>query len=650
MTTPIHSRQTLADGIHGTVAYTYVTSASLAAATGFNSYDLYKLALVTGDNSLWILINNSPTTWKALGTLSGSVSTLTGSGGTSVSNLGGDYTVSSSVGAAPENPFITWAAASGLTNENILTASGGTSLAIGGGFITVSSSVPQVQKVTGAGSITVTQDNTTWIVSSSAGGTTAVSGTGGTTVTGTGDVLNPYFVSSSIPLVQRLVGQGAVAVTAPVYPDTTWIISGSGGGGGGSTYVQGTGSVSVTGDGSLSTPFIVSASVIQVSGTGGTTVATSADASRFVISSSAPIIESLAGAGGTAVSNSGKAYTISSSIGAQPELKFVVGGTAIPASLPNSLLLSNSAGIGLSGGTVSLHISGLGGIGISTGSYGNIIVSSSAPVVESIAGTGAVVVSNTGTAYTVSASVVTVAGAGGTTVTNGGGTTYTVSSSAPIIESLAGAGGTAVSNSGKAYTISSSIGAPPEATYLTLNAHASLTQERVLTAGKGIAFVDGGANSTLTVKIDETGFADVSASYVTIGLTGSLPNERKLTAGTGISIVDGGAGGNVTISATGGSTADVYRVTASYVVDSRAGTTDYFLLVSASAHNITCSLPAPTSGRVLVFKDLGSGSSFPWQVAPVSSAKIDTFSASYTWQSTFGSLRFVSDGTDWFIT
>lgn len=619
MTTPIHGRQTLADGIHSAIAFTYATSGSLAAATGFSSYDLYKLALVTGDNSVWVLINTSTPTWKAVGSLSGSfVQTLTGAGGSVVTNVGQDYTVSSSVGAAPENPFITWAAASGLTNENILTASGGTSLTLAGGFATVSSSVYRVE------------------------------GTAGTSVSSV-DGATRFIVSSSIPLVQRLVGVGAVAVTPPVYPETTWIISGSGGGGGGSTYLYGTGSITVTGDGSLSTPFIASASVIQVSGTGGTTVATSADASRFVISSSAPIIESLVGAGGTAVSNSGKAYTISSSIGAQPELKFVVGGTATPASLPNSLLLSNSAGIGLSGGTVSLHISGLGGIGISTGSYGNIIVSSSAPVVESITGIGAVAVSNADTAYTVSASVVTVAGAGGTTVTNGGGTTYTVSSSAPIIESLAGAGGTAVSNSGKAYTISSSIGAPLEATYLTLNAHASLTQERVLTAGKGIAFVDAGAGSSLTVKIDETGFADVSASYVVLGATGSLPNERVLTAGSGISIVDAGAGSTITISSTAGSP-NVYKVTASYVVDSRAGTTDYFLLVSGSAHNITCSLPVPSSGRVLVFKDLGSGSTFPWQIAPVSSAKIDTFSASYTWQSTFGSLRFVSDGTDWFIT
>jgi hypothetical protein len=49
--------------------------------------------------------------------------------------------------------------------------------------------------------------------------------------------------------------------------------------------------------------------------------------------------------------------------------------------------------------------------------------------------------------------------------------------------------------------------APTDATYLTLNTNGTLTVERVLTAGAGIDFTDGGAGSTLTVA-GETAAAD----------------------------------------------------------------------------------------------------------------------------------------------
>lgn len=48
------------------------------------------------------------------------------------------------------------------------------------------------------------------------------------------------------------------------------------------------------------------------------------------------------------------------------------------------------------------------------------------------------------------------------------------------------------------------------------------------------------------------GGAPTSASYLVLGLDGTLTNERVLTAGTNISFVDTGAGGTLTISATGG--------------------------------------------------------------------------------------------------
>ena len=46
--------------------------------------------------------------------------------------------------------------------------------------------------------------------------------------------------------------------------------------------------------------------------------------------------------------------------------------------------------------------------------------------------------------------------------------------------------------------------APNDATYVTLSTNATLLNERVLTAGTGIALTDGGAGSTITVDVDAT--------------------------------------------------------------------------------------------------------------------------------------------------
>lgn len=50
--------------------------------------------------------------------------------------------------------------------------------------------------------------------------------------------------------------------------------------------------------------------------------------------------------------------------------------------------------------------------------------------------------------------------------------------------------------------------------------------------------------------------APTSATYVTLSLDATLSAERVLTAGTGITLTDGGANGNITIAATGGSAVD----------------------------------------------------------------------------------------------
>jgi hypothetical protein len=48
-------------------------------------------------------------------------------------------------------------------------------------------------------------------------------------------------------------------------------------------------------------------------------------------------------------------------------------------------------------------------------------------------------------------------------------------------------------------------GAPTSATYVTLSTNATLTGERVLTAGTGITLTDAGAGSTLTIAATASG-------------------------------------------------------------------------------------------------------------------------------------------------
>lgn len=78
-------------------------------------------------------------------------------------------------------------------------------------------------------------------------------------------------------------------------------------------------------------------------------------------------------------------------------------------------------------------------------------------------------------------------------------------------------------------------GAPTNASYLTLSANGTLTNERVLTAGSNISFVDGGANNTLTINASASPVSDASTSVKGIvqlsgdlGGTAASPTVAKL--------------------------------------------------------------------------------------------------------------------------
>ena len=91
-------------------------------------------------------------------------------------------------------------------------------------------------------------------------------------------------------------------------------------------------------------------------------------------------------------------------------------------------------------------------------------------------------------------------------------------------------------------------GAPTGALYVTLATNASLTDERVLTAGNGIAIVDGGAGGTVTISTTNGTGADPNAQYLVLSSTGSLNNERTFSAGTGLVGTDDGANSNYVLS------------------------------------------------------------------------------------------------------
>lgn len=53
--------------IHVINTWTYANSATREAATGFTSDDVYKVAVQTDDNSVWLLVDHSPITWQEIG-------------------------------------------------------------------------------------------------------------------------------------------------------------------------------------------------------------------------------------------------------------------------------------------------------------------------------------------------------------------------------------------------------------------------------------------------------------------------------------------------------------------------------------------------------------------------------------------------------
>jgi hypothetical protein len=91
----LHSRQTIADGIHTSIAYEYADAAARTGATGFVAEDVGKFALQLDDNSIWVLRDTVPT-WQLVAVPGGSVPTsrtlTAGAGLTGGGDLSADRT------------------------------------------------------------------------------------------------------------------------------------------------------------------------------------------------------------------------------------------------------------------------------------------------------------------------------------------------------------------------------------------------------------------------------------------------------------------------------------------------------------------------------------------------------------------------------
>lgn len=61
MPSPLHSKQTVVDGIHTSISYEYANATARLAATGFTAEDVGKFARQLDNNSLWMLSTTTPT-------------------------------------------------------------------------------------------------------------------------------------------------------------------------------------------------------------------------------------------------------------------------------------------------------------------------------------------------------------------------------------------------------------------------------------------------------------------------------------------------------------------------------------------------------------------------------------------------------------
>ncbi len=124
---------------------------------------------------------------------------------------------------------------------------------------------------------------------------------------------------------------------------------------------------------------------------------------------------------------------------------------------------------------------------------------------------------------------------------------------------VAGSNVTVTSASNGQVTIAGTTFAPLASAYVTIGSDTTLTSERSLTAGTGLFLTDAGANSTVTLGVNDRFFAALTGSTFsgpivassTGGITGSItkvPSGISYIAGSGGTTVVSASNGQITVS------------------------------------------------------------------------------------------------------
>ena len=443
--------------------------------------------------------------------------TVSGVGGSSVSNTGSAYTVSSSIGAVREGLYVVVHADAENPNERVIAVTGGTSLSDGGagGNLTLSSSVGADKfasyvllgpNANNTKARTLVAGTNITLADGGAGGNLTISSTatassssagwidGGTGIYTTSSVSidSVGHVASFFGLDQFLHVSGTVNVSGSSAKIATFV---------GDMFSSGSMTALTGFTGSLTKlpsglPYMVALGSVTI---------TTNSLGQLIISGSgggggtSPTVTNIIGAGGTAVSAAGTVFTVSSSISSNASASYALV-TSDVIHEPNSRVLTASGGTSLvdnGPGSTLVYSSSVGADLYA--SYLLVSASSADPHARVLVAQGSVTLIDNGPGSTL---IISGSGGGG---------------SSPTVTSINGAGGSAVSNIGTVFTVSSSVAADVFGGYLLVAADTKLSQSRVLTAGTNITFSDAGAGSTFTINA-ATGSGGSSSGFSVVPL------------------------------------------------------------------------------------------------------------------------------------